>query len=133
MLENKENLVTLKIQSGDREWVKDEQRRIQKAEGDEPTHAELFHRLRVAYEVDTATQQSSRPVELPGPFAGLTDDQIWLINNVIEIFRDQPQASIYRAMENTIQLAVKEHRKTRQPNRHAKTSTHDQRRTGGGI
>lgn len=74
-------------------------------------------------------------VELPGPYAGLSDDQVWLVTNIIEILRDQPQAAIFRALENTIQLAVSEHRKTRpSPKPNAQTpgkSTHDRRRTGG--
>lgn len=50
MTENEENLVTLKIRLADREWAKDEQARLRRAERKEPTHAELFSRMRSVYE-----------------------------------------------------------------------------------
>lgn len=44
-----EILATLKIRPAARNWVKDQQRRIQRIEGQEPTHAEFFDRLASAY------------------------------------------------------------------------------------
>lgn len=50
MTDNEENLVTLKIREEARDWVDAEQRRIKHAGGKKPTQAQLFDRMREAYE-----------------------------------------------------------------------------------
>ncbi len=73
---------------------------------------------------------------IPGPFAGLTDDQIWTLTNVAEIMRNQPQGSIFRALDSTLTLAVKEYRAThgRKANEEATPKSqpdqHPRRKTG---
>lgn len=59
--ESTQNLVTLKIKQKDREWLIDEQQRLRKVEKREPSHHEIFSRMRRRYqdEVDAA---AGRPV-----------------------------------------------------------------------
>lgn len=50
--ERKPNIVltsTLKIAKEAHDWLRDEQTRLRKIEGSEPTHAELFDRMRAVY------------------------------------------------------------------------------------
>lgn len=58
MPEKTETIVTLKIQEQDHDWATAEQKRIKRSEGRKPTQAELFQRLRSAYE---ATSKPESP------------------------------------------------------------------------
>lgn len=49
MPDNAPNLVSIKVSDATRDWLKDEQRRLKRAEGEEPTQAELVERLIAAY------------------------------------------------------------------------------------
>jgi hypothetical protein len=51
--------------------------------------------------------------QMPGPFAGLNDDQIWTVQNLIEILKQEPQGAIFRSLDLTLQLAITEYRKSR--------------------
>lgn len=70
----------------------------------------LIHEA-MAEEVETKPQ--GKVVSLPSPFDGLSDDQIWIVQNLIEIFKTQPQGAIFRNLNLTLDLAVSEYRKTR--------------------
>lgn len=58
-------------------------------------------------------------VSLPGLLDGLSDDQYWTIQNLVEILKQQPQGSIFRSLDLTLQLAITEYRKTRSQQQNA--------------
>ena len=68
---------------------------------------------------------------LPGPYAGLTDDQIWIVANFIDILRDQPQGGIFRALETVVDQAIKEHRTHHAAEKASRSGTRHSRRPTG--
>ncbi len=65
MIDAGENIVTLKIREGDRDWVNAEQVRLKREEGDDLSHAEIFQRLRSVYEGCIAGTVSKEAVPCP--------------------------------------------------------------------
>jgi hypothetical protein len=62
--ETTQNLVTLKIKESDREWLIDEQQRLRKVERKEPSHHEIFTRLRRAYQAALDLAAGREPEEI---------------------------------------------------------------------
>ncbi len=59
---------------------------------------------------------SSNVIELPSPFEGLDNEQVFLIHNIIEILIHQPQGAMFRTLDRTMNEAVNEWRKTLKQN-----------------
>jgi|SRR4051812_27118646 len=60
-------------------------------------------------------------VPLPSIFEGLDDDQIWTIQNLVGIWKDGPQGSIFRNLETALRLAITDYRMLRSQNDAPKT------------
>ncbi len=63
------------------------------------------------------------PLAFPSPFAGLSDDDIFVLHNYIEILREQPQGAIYRTLHRVTREAVTEWRNKLTPKTGVLTSS----------
>jgi hypothetical protein len=90
---------------------------------------ELLHRLRVAcaqkglklspvveatltrwvesIEAGGSPKPADNVLPFPDPFAGLSDDDIWLVHQLLGIIRDRPQGDIFGVLQNTLQKAAR--------------------------
>lgn len=54
---------------------------------------------------------SPKVANMPGLLDELSDDQVWTVQNLVDILKHQPQGSIFRSLDLTLQLAITEFRK----------------------
>ena len=98
MIEDSENLVTVKVFPADREWIKDEQQRLRKQRGGkEPTHGEIVRAL-------IARAGKAVGPEMPKASSYRSDNKKW--HDMLEIILNDGTDDDRRGIEQNLKWAV---------------------------